>query len=130
MTTSQSAPRVFRPADVCRALLAALEASEGRRRSRKRDQTADTIGLAVKRTLLQKVVDDDPTADDFEQWLLDYPARCERPDLVGPATAMARAVFEDWRLAHALGEFRHWLEQGAPSDDVLRGKDDGQPRTR
>jgi len=36
------------------------------------------------------------------------------------ARAMARAVFDDWRLANASGEFRRWLEQGAPSDDVLR----------
>ena len=42
----------LRPADVCRALLAALDASDGRRRKRKRDQTADAIGLALKRTLL------------------------------------------------------------------------------
>jgi hypothetical protein len=34
---------------------------------------------------------------------------------------MARAVFEEWRLAHALGEFRLWLEQGAPSDDAFDG---------
>jgi hypothetical protein len=31
---------------------------------------------------------------------------------------MARAVFEEWRLAHALGEFRVWLAKGAPSDDA------------
>jgi hypothetical protein len=31
---------------------------------------------------------------------------------------MARAVFDDWRLANASGEFRRWLEQGAPSDDA------------
>ena len=127
---SARSPAAFRPADVCRALLSALEASEGRRRRRKRDQTADAIGLGVKRALLQQVVHDDPPADAFEAWLLDYPARCERPDLIGPAAAMARAVYEDWRLAHSLGEFRHWLEQGAPSDDVFEGKDDGRPQTR
>jgi hypothetical protein len=32
--------------------------------------------------------------------------------------AMARAVFDEWRLAHSLGEFRTWLEHGAPSDDA------------
>ena len=40
---------MVRPAEVCAALLAALEAAEGRRRSRKRDQTPDAIGLAIKR---------------------------------------------------------------------------------
>lgn len=108
----------LRPAYICRALLAALEASEGRRRKRKRDQTADAIGLAVKRNLLERAVADDPAPDDFEQWLLDYPPTCTAPGEVGPALAMARAVFEEWRLAHSLDEFRWWLEVGAPSQDV------------
>lgn len=118
MSTITDSSRAFRPADVCRALLAALEASEGRRKTRKRDQTPDAFGLAVKRELLQRAVDDDPEPEAFEQWLLEYPATCEAAELAGPASAMARAVFEEWRLAHSLGQFRLWLEQGAPSDDV------------
>ena len=47
----------LRPADVCRALLAALDASEGRRQKRKRDQTPDAFGLAVKRDLLRRAVE-------------------------------------------------------------------------
>jgi hypothetical protein len=112
----------IRPADICRALLAALEAAEGRRRNRKRDQTPDAFGLGVKRELLLRVVEEDPRADTFEAWLLDYPARCGTPELAGPAQAMARAVFEEWRLAHALGDFRRWLQQGAPSDDAGGGR--------
>ena len=112
---------VIRPAEVCRALLAALEASDGRRRKRKRDQTPDAIGLAVKRDLLQRAVADDPRPEAFEGWLLNYPLTCETPELAGPAYAMARAVFEEWRLAHSLGEFRAWLERGAPSDDARDG---------
>lgn len=108
----------FRPADVCRALLAALEASEGRRRKRKRDQTPDAIGLAIKRDLLQRAVEDDPQPEAFEEWLLNYPLTCGARELAGPAVAMARAVFEEWRLAHCLGEFRLWLARGAPSDDA------------
>jgi len=110
--------QAFRPADVCRALLAALEASEGRRRQRKRDQTPDAFGLGVKRDLLQRVVEDDPEPDAFEAWLFNYPLTCKAPELAGPASAMARAVFEEWRLAHSLGEFRLWLTRGAPSDDA------------
>ena len=110
----------LRPADVCRALLAALEASEGRRRKRKRDQRPDAIGLALKRNLLQRAVDDDPAPDVFEQWLLDYAPTCTAPGEAGPALAMALAVFEEWRLAHSLSEFRSWLEDGAPSDDTDR----------
>jgi hypothetical protein len=115
-TTDSS--RSLRPADVCRALLAALEASEGRRRNRKRDQTADAFGLAVKRDLLERAIAEDPSPQAFEEWLLNYPLTCRSPELVGPAFAMARAVFEEWRLAHTLGEFREWLEHGAPSDDA------------
>jgi hypothetical protein len=111
-----------RPADICRALLAALEASEGRRRNRKRDQTPDAFGLGVKRDLLHRAVEEDPRPDAFEAWLLNYPSTFDAPGLVGPASAMARAVFEEWRLAHSLGEFRRWLEEGAPSDDATDGK--------
>lgn len=116
-TSAPPAP-ALRPADICRALLAALDASEGRRRRRKRDQTPDAFGLGVKRDLLQRAVEEDPAPESFEAWLLAYPQRCGAPELEGPALAMARAVFEEWRLAHSLGEFRHWLEAGAPSDDV------------
>jgi hypothetical protein len=35
---------------------------------------------------------------------------------------MARAIFDEWRLAHSLDEFKHWLDQGAPSADVGEGK--------
>jgi hypothetical protein len=108
----------FRPADLCKALLAALESAEGRRRKRKRDQTPDAFGLGVKRALLQRAVEDDPQPDAFEGWLLNYPSTCNASGLAGPAFAMARAVFDEWRLAHQLGEFRLWLEQGAPSDDA------------
>jgi hypothetical protein len=107
-----------RPRDVCRALLAALDAADGRRRMRKRDQTADAFGLAVKRDLLRQVIVDDPAPDGFEEWLFNYPSICGRPELVGPAAAMARAVFEEWRLAQTLRDFRIWLEHGAPSDDA------------
>ena len=122
MTAINDSSRPARPADICRALLAALEASEGRRRSRKRDQTPDAFGLGVKRDLLQRAVQEDPEPQAFEEWLLNYPLTCRTPELAGPAFAMARAVFEEWRLAHSLSEFRTWLEQGAPSDDATDGR--------
>src|ERR1700689_996027 len=105
MNTDKDASHTFRPADVCRALLSALEASEGRRRKRKRDQTPDAFGLAVKRALLQRAVEDDPQPEAFEEWLLNYPLSC-KVELSGPAFAMARAVFDEWRLAHASAELR------------------------
>jgi hypothetical protein len=109
---------VTRPADVCRALLAALEASEGRRRSRKRDQTPDAIGLAIKRELLERTVRDDPSPDAFEGWLLNAAQTCNAPASPGAASAMARSIFDEWTLAHSMGEFKCWLEHGAPSDDA------------
>jgi len=120
----------IRPREICQALLAALEAAEGRRRSRKRDQTPDAIGLGIKRELLARAVDADPEPEAFEAWLLDYPQSCA-PELSGAVTAMARAVFDEWRLAHSLGDFKSWLEQGAPSEDAYAGRDrDGRDNVR
>jgi len=108
----------FRPRQVCAALLAALDASDGRSRARKRDQTPDSIGLSVRRELLERAVIDDPEPESFEQWLLDS---SEAGGSTGTTYAIARTVLEEWRLAHRLPSFAAWLEQGAPSEDV-RGR--------
>src|ERR1051325_4053158 len=105
----------LRPADVCRALLAALDGAEGRRRKRKRDQTPDAIGLTVKRKILEHAVEENPDPETFESWLLNY---SQSEDRSGAVAAMARSVLDEWRLAHSMGEFRVWLEQGGPSDDA------------
>jgi hypothetical protein len=120
MTMTQDLGESVRPAQVCRALLGALEAAEGRRRNRKRDQTPDGIGLAIKRHLLEQAVREDPEPETFEAWLL----RCaisieDRPQSPGAVAAMARSVFEEWRMVHSLNNFRDWLERGAPSDDAF-----------
>lgn len=119
LPTRADAQTDVRPAQVCRALLAALEAADGRRKSRKRDQTPDAIGLNAKRALLQCAVREDPEPDGFEAWLLRY---VETHDAAvqarGTAMATARAVFEEWRLAHTLREFATWLDLGAPSEDA------------
>lgn len=119
MTAAGGAHGPLRPADLCRALLAALDAADGRRRRRKRDQTPDAFGISVKRALLARAVEEDPEPEAFEAWLLEYPASCRTPGLMGPAQAMARTVFEEWRLAHTLGAFRSWLDEGAPSADAV-----------
>jgi hypothetical protein len=106
-----------RPAAICDALLAALDASEGRRRRRKRDTTPDAIGISLKRRLLAEARDADPEPDVFETWLLE---RClaECTDAsIGALRAMAREVAAEWRLAASSAEFRGWLLAGAPSDD-------------
>ena len=116
-----------RPAAVCRELLAALEASEGRRRRRKRDTTPDAIGLGIKRALLEDAVASDPEPDAFEGWLLE---RClAAGGEAGATRAMALEVLAEWRLAASLPEFGAWLERGAPSDDV-HGAVTDQPDAR
>jgi hypothetical protein len=114
---------IIRPAALCAALLAALDAAEGLRRNRKRDQTPDAIGLAIKRDLLQRAVQEDPNPERFEEWLLQRATVCA-PESAGAVSAMARAIFEEWRLAHSLDEFKDWLDQGAPSADSEQGKDE------
>ncbi len=105
----------LRPRRVCLALLAALDASDGRSNARKRDQTADAIGLGLRRNLLSLTVVDDPEPDTFEYWLLDHVASSACP---GAVQAIARAVFDEWRLAHSMDAFATWLEHGAPSEDA------------
>jgi len=105
-----------RPAVICRELLNALDAAEGRRRRRKRDTTPDAIGLSLKRDLLERAVAADPEPAGFEAWLL---AQChELGEHDGGVRAMALSIFEEWRLAHDADSFRDWLAQGAPSDDA------------
>ena len=111
------APTVpVRPAVVCSRLLASLEASEGRRRKRKRNTTPDSIGMAIKRTILEDTVRHDPDPDAYEGWLLERCLAEAGPS--GSIQAMAFEVLSDWRLAQASAVFRNWLEQGAPSDDA------------
>jgi hypothetical protein len=113
----EPAMSTLRPADVCRQLLATLDASEGRRQRRKRNTTPDAIGLTMKRDLLAGAVQDDPEPVAFESWLLQ---RCQASGIAdGPVRAMALEVLAEWRLAEASQPFQHWLAQGAPSDDAL-----------
>jgi hypothetical protein len=112
MTTPEA---LLRPARICNSLLATLNASDSRSRARKRDQTPDSIGLALRRELLEKAVREDPEPQDFEQWLLDHVEASAAP---GAVRAIALAVLDEWRLAHQMPSFAVWLEHGAPSDDI------------
>lgn len=107
----------LRPARFCDALLAALDASEGRRRRRKRDTTPDAIGMALKRSLLDAAIADDPDGNAFEGWLLDRCLRGPDETAAGALRAMARDILAEWRLAAGSPAFRDWLEAGAPSED-------------
>ncbi len=106
----------MRPANVCSQLLAALDASEGRRRRRKRDTTPDSIGLALKRIILEETVRQDPDPDRYEEWLLEC-CLTHSGGATGPMRAMALDVLSEWRLARDSMVFRRWLQDGAPSDD-------------
>jgi molybdenum cofactor guanylyltransferase len=130
MPIAKDSLQLLRPADVCKALLAALDAADGRRRKRKRDQTPDSIGLSIKRELLEHAVRDDPSPEAFDEWLLNYPMTHAAPESSGAVSAMARAVLEEWRLAHSLEDFRVWLERGAPSDDAKDEKPRDQSGVR
>jgi hypothetical protein len=108
----------FAPAAFCRELIATLEASEGRRRRRKRNTTPDAIGLAMKRNLLEQAVAEAPRAERFEEWL--FERVLASGDGSGGLRAVAISILEEWQLAQQVGEFRVWLAAGAPSDDALR----------
>jgi hypothetical protein len=107
----------LRPAVFCRELLVSLEGSEGRRKKRKRDTSADAIGLAMKRDLLERAMRDDPEPDDFEGWLL------EQCLSAGPGSggvrAMALSIWDEWVLVRHSDGYREWLARGAPSDDRI-----------
>ncbi|MDP9353858.1 MAG: hypothetical protein M3R02_00975 [Chloroflexota bacterium] len=111
-----TAPSTLRPAQICGQLLAAMDGSEGRRKKRKRNTTPDAIGMGIKRDLLTRVTVDDPEQEDFEAWLL-HQCLTAGP-LTGATRAMAMDILDEWRLALASEEFRAWLDEGAPSDDV------------
>ncbi|HEY9479917.1 MAG TPA: hypothetical protein VIP79_07490 [Gemmatimonadaceae bacterium] len=109
------------PAELCRGLLAALDASEGRRRRRSRNTTADSIGMEIQRELLEAVVREAPVAEDFERWLL---ARCmAEGESDGATRAMALFIWHQWQLASEAGGYREWITHGAPSDDRERAAD-------
>jgi hypothetical protein len=117
---SAAAPRI-RPAQVCRELLEALVASDGRRKRRLRDTTPDAIGMQIKRGLLESTVRDDPEPERFEEWLLAQCLAAPPTESLGAYRAMALDIVAEWRLAQSSPHFRDWLERGAPSDDSASG---------
>jgi hypothetical protein len=127
--TSLESRLLIRPSQVCGHLLAALDASEGRRRRRKRNTTPDSIGMAIKRRLLEETVRDDPEPEEFEGWLVNQ-SDSDETGASGPVRAMALEILADWRLAQTSEVFREWLEQGAPSDDAEGRRERGKEGRR
>jgi hypothetical protein len=107
--------QTLRPSDFSRLLLRALDASEGRRKRRKRDTTPDSIGMGIKRDLLEQAIVDDPEPDDFEGWLLQQALAAPAS---GPVRALAAEIHAEFRLAAVDPDFDAWLTAGAPSADA------------
>src|SRR3989449_8808395 len=108
----------LRPALVCRALLAALDASDGRRRRRKRDTTPDAIGMSLKRRLLAEAIERDPDPDAFDTWLLE---RCLARAAAGPMgamRAMARDVLEEGGVVVGFLLLTWWRGARAPATGI------------
>lgn len=104
-----------RPARICRSLLNATGASEGRRTRRKRNTAPDALGMAIKQSLLEAVIAADPDPDDFEDWLLAHAQ-------TGAERALALLILDEWRFTLASPSFQTWLASGAPSEDARSDK--------
>jgi hypothetical protein len=117
---------VVRPGAFSRQLLRALDASEGRRRRRKRDQTPDGIGLAIKRDLLEAAILEDPEPADFEAWLL---MKVLGAPASGPVLALCSLIMDEYRVAQGETRFGRWLADGAPSADADTASADGADDT-
>jgi hypothetical protein len=73
--------------------------------------------MEIKRGLLERAIADDPAPDAFEAWLVEQCHAGASTYSEGSVRAMARQIFEEWRLAQSLDAFDAWLAHGAPSDD-------------
>ena len=124
MTTE---PATLRPGDFSAQLLRTLDASEGRRRRRKRDQTPDGIGLSLKRDLLDAAIVEDPEPADFEGWLL---AKALAAPVSGPVLALCGQIMDEYRVAATDPSFGRWLADGAPSADAEAASEDGTGGSR
>jgi hypothetical protein len=105
----------LKPGEFCRLALRALDSSEGRSRRRKRDQTPDTLGLGIKRDLLERAADADPPPEAFEGWLLE---QVLASSVSGPVRAMCVQILDEYRAVETTPGLSEWLLQGAPSADA------------
>ena len=103
------------PSEFSRLALKAIEASEGRRKRRKRDTTPDKIGLEIKRELLERAADEDPAPEAFEAWLLKQALAVPAS---GPVRALCGQIMDEYRVAVVDPHFSKWLAEGAPSEDA------------
>lgn len=114
---------VLAPGEFCRLSLRALESAEGRTRRRKRDQTPDTLGLGIKRDLLERAAEANPATEAFEAWLLEQVLASPAS---GPVRAMCIQILDEYRAAQLSPGLSDWLLRGAPSADA---EAEGRPRS-
>jgi hypothetical protein len=93
----------MRPRDLALLL---LSSEELRPRKRMRSQHPDTVGMELKRRLLQHIADRDPEAADLEAMLARLVDELGRPS--GPMRALAIGFRDDWR---GLASNPEWLQQ-------------------
>lgn len=115
MSGDGTAHSVLRPSDFARGQLQALEASEGRSKRRKRDQTPDRIGMDLKRDLLRRAVEEDPAPEELDGWLL---RQALAAPVSGPVRAMSMEILTEYRMAQLDPAYGAWLRSGAPSADA------------
>src|SRR5437870_3365910 len=107
MNEPQASSDPCRPAEVARLLLAS---GELRPRQRARDQQADTIGLELKRRMLELLMMHDPEPEDLER------ALCQVVEEMGPPTGPARAIASSFLTDYRAGQtatawFGHLLHE-------------------
>ena len=105
----------MRPRDLALLLLASEEL---RPRKRLRSQYPDNLGMELKRSLLQRVADLDPEADELESILARLIDEMGPPP--GPIRAQAVGFRDDWRGLKANPD---WLEQ--LREEAARERDNG-----
>ena len=96
-----------------------MRESEERRKRRRRDTGPDVVGMEIKRDLLVRAVDDQPSADDFEAWLMERVIESDSP---GAVRAMALDILFEFQNAAGSAQFVAWLEAGAPTPGAGRTK--------
>src|SRR5262245_56979742 len=84
----------LRPRDFAVLVLASRDL---RPRKRARDQRADTAGLELKRTVLEKVTELDPEPDELASVLLQIIEELGPP--FGPTRAIASNIQDEWLAA-------------------------------
>ncbi len=110
---------ILQPAQFCAYVLQTIEASEGRRKRRKRDTTPDAIGLRLKRELLERAIEQRPRPEEFEGWLLQ---QIMAAPAGGPVHALCTEIFAEYEIARYDKDFVRWLAAGAPSADAETDK--------